>query len=245
MQEKAKEKYKLELKTPLPEPDKNIRKICCAACSREIPGIDININDKIAKCNECNIVFSIQGEVSGLLEKKKIRQEIIRPEGIDLFHFGDELDITFRQPWTALEIIAVCCLPFFAILFTIVFFEKDISVFIPGILWLSSLAVIANAYLRPKHKVHITIDDRYLSVYWRPKKLHKDKDYRLEEIDQVYVRLSPDGTGYSVNMITNGVNGQKHVALINGLQSISKAHFLEQEIERHLGIVDRVVSEES
>ena len=45
-------------------------------------------------------------------------------------------------------------------------------------------------------------------------------------------------------MILNGIEGQKHVPLIPVLGSLSKARYLEQEIEKHLGIIDREVLEE-
>lgn len=45
-------------------------------------------------------------------------------------------------------------------------------------------------------------------------------------------------------MIINGADGQKHIVLISKVLSLSKAKHLEQEIEKHLGIIDREVLEE-
>ena len=45
-------------------------------------------------------------------------------------------------------------------------------------------------------------------------------------------------------MIVNGFDGQKHVKLTQTMARLPKAQYLEQEIERHLGIVDKKVSEE-
>ena len=44
-------------------------------------------------------------------------------------------------------------------------------------------------------------------------------------------------------MIVNGAEGQRHVVLIPKVSSLSKAKYLEQEIEKHLGIKDRKVPE--
>ena len=46
-------------------------------------------------------------------------------------------------------------------------------------------------------------------------------------------------------MIVNSLEGQKHVDLIHHAGTLSKAKFIEQEIERHLGIIDRKVPEEN
>ena len=94
-----------------------------------------------------------------------------------------------------------------------------------------------------KHKIHIGIDNRFLSIERRPKKFIQDKLYAINEIDQIYTKKL-DGLN-AVYMIVNGDNGQKHVKLITRLDSLSKARYLEQEIEKHLGIVDREVPEET
>jgi hypothetical protein len=64
----------------------------------------------------------------------------------------------------------------------------------------------------------------------------------VNDIDQVYIKKK-NGLN-SIYMIVDNPTGQKHIRLIAGLDSISKARFLEQEIERHIGIVDRPVPEE-
>ena len=47
-----------------------------------------------------------------------------------------------------------------------------------------------------------------------------------------------------MRMIVNGLEGQRHIRLIPSLNSLSKARYLEQEIEKYLGIIDREVLEE-
>ena len=46
-------------------------------------------------------------------------------------------------------------------------------------------------------------------------------------------------------MLINGLDGQKNIKLIPNLDSKSKALYMEQEIEKHLGIIDRAVVEET
>jgi len=63
----------------------------------------------------------------------------------------------------------------------------------------------------------------------------------------VYIKsiTSSSGTkGVAIFMIVNDVNGQKHVELIKSVNSRTKAKYIEQEIEKHLGIKDRRVLDE-
>ena len=45
-------------------------------------------------------------------------------------------------------------------------------------------------------------------------------------------------------MIVNDLKGQKHVELIKSVNSRTKAKYIEQEIEKQLGITDRRVPDE-
>ncbi len=239
------EKYKLELKN-IQEESSGFKKISCPSCHQETLAADINIQDKIAKCSTCNVVFSIEPKISNLLSKSTIKQEVIRPEGIDIFYFQNDLDITIQQPPLAFDIVAGILLPFAAIIATLIYFfpeGRDPSILFPIILWLFSLYPLVNLFNRKKHKMHIVVEDETLSLYRKPRRFIKDKHIDTREIDQLYVKKNQHI--YSIFMIVNGVNGQKHISLINNLDSLSKARFLEQEIEKHLNIEDRKIPDEA
>ena len=66
MDHEYKEPYKLKLKKLDLEKQQEFHQISCPSCQTGIPASDLNINDKIAKCNSCNVVFSFQGTVNQL-----------------------------------------------------------------------------------------------------------------------------------------------------------------------------------
>ena len=237
-------KYKHKLDDLMSGPPAEYKKICCPSCNADIPAENININDKIAKCNECHVVFPIHSMISNFTDPKKIKQEVLRPEGIDIFYFQDDLDFTVQQPLVVTEVLAAIFLPLFDVLAMLLYFKVGISLFWPASLFLLFTYMIFSLANRSKHKIHINIDDRYLTIKWRPKKLMKDRSFPINEIDQIYAKSSPGIIG-AVYMVINGADGQKHVPLISGLDSLSKARYLEQEIERHLGIDDRHIPEET
>ena len=73
----------------------------------------------------------------------------------------------------------------------------------------------------------------------RPNNLKKDRYFPVEDIDQIYIKHVGH---YGLYMIVNGTKGQQHVKLVD-VKTISKAKYLEQEIEKYLGIENRKVPE--
>lgn len=247
MDHEYKEQYQLKLKQLKDLETKNYHDVSCPKCQSNILGNEININDKIAKCDNCGVVFSFQKEISHLTKSQRIKQEIIRPEGIDIFHFKNELDFTIQQPYSILEgILGGIGIPFALLFIVLAFFKPGLfPVVVAAIFMLISAYPIYSWITHAKNKIFVNINERFLNIEWRPKKWHKDQQFDKEDVDQLYVYRNASTGYYEVGMIINGVEGQKRVRLIPGLDSLSKARYLEQEIEKHLGIIDRAVLEET
>jgi len=242
MENKPLEKYKLELKEITKENSGLFTKIHCPSCTEEVDAANLQLNDKIGKCTHCNAVFPFQKEIAHLFKEENKREEVSRPAGIDVVHFQDEIDFTIEQPAPVLDILGVIFLSLFGFLATLIYFKKGISILIPGFLWFGSAFCLYNILTRKKNKIYLNIDRNNLTVKWRPKKMMTDKVIDIQEIDQVY--LKTDSMNFSLHLILNGIDGQKHVPLINSVgNSLAKARYLEQEIEKHLGIKDRKVPE--
>lgn len=249
--EEYKYKDRLELKDlslQLPE----LRKIACPSCSNPISADHLNIQTNIAKCHKCDGIFSFNEDVEQLSNQHNISQEILQPEGVEISRFRDELDISVEQPWGVAEIIFISFFPLLILMVTGIIASTIDSTIVARVgiftFWLISIiGYISYFFIRKKHKIYIHIDDRNLYIERRPKKLIKDKQYAIQEIDQVYIKNVPtaNGTkGIGIFLIVNSINGQKHVELIKSVNGRSKAKYIEQEIEKHLGIVDRRVPDE-
>ncbi|MFK8009304.1 MAG: IBR domain-containing protein [Saprospiraceae bacterium] len=243
MDHKPMEKYKLKLKNLSLEPKPEFKRIKCPSCDSVIPADNLNINDKIAKCNSCDIVFPFHENISDLLSLTKPKQEVIRPEGIEIFEYQDELELTIHQPITLFDVIPLIIISFITFLLTIAFFTKGIPIYVPMISWTLAMFPIYNLFQRKHHKIYFNIDEEYLHIKWRPKKWTRDRKFHIKDIDQIYVKTIHGHN--SLYMITNGPEGQKHTKLFTQIMSLSKARYLEQEIEKHLGVADREVPEET
>ncbi|MFK8104743.1 MAG: hypothetical protein AB8G15_19650 [Saprospiraceae bacterium] len=244
--EDYKYEHKLELK------DLTVQKISCPSCHESVAADNLNIQTNIAKCNSCDVIFSFSKQAEQLSNLHTISQEILQPEGVEISRFREELDISVEQPWGTLEVIFVSLFPLLVLIVMGVFiasspptaFHKaQLIIF----LLTSFIGYLSYFFIRKRHKIYIHIDNEYLHIERRPKKLIKDKQFAIEDIDQVYIKnvASVNGTkGIGLFMIVNGIEGQKHVELIKYVNSRSKAKYIEQEIERHLGITDRRVPDE-
>lgn len=250
------EEYKFEAHLKLKDlkpPFMEVQKVDCPSCSQAVPADHLNIHTNVAKCTSCDVIFSFNHQVEQLSNQHHITQEVLQPEGVELSHFLNELDISVEQPWGTLEIIFISLFPLLVLLATGLIINvlpsTEITRAAVITFWLTSfISYITYFFIRKRHKIYVHIDDRNLHIERRPRKFIKDKQYAVQDIDQVYIKnvISGNGAkGIGVFLIVNGTEGQKHVELIKSVNSRSKAKYIEQEIERHLGIPDRRVPDEN
>ena len=245
MQNEPLEEYKLKLED-LNKIEKNnnlFTPINCPSCGAGVPADNININNNIGKCGNCNVVFSFEKEISELTGPQNRKDEVIRPEGVEVFRYDNELDFTLQQPVSPMEAVGMTLFMVAAPISLILHYKEGVS-----LVWAIGFTIVFLYFLfsmifRSSYKLFINLDSNYLNVRYRPSNLQKDKKYLLSEIDQLYVKAV--GGSASLYMIVNGVEGQKHVSITPMMVGKSKVRFLEQEIEKHLKIKDRQVPEES
>ena len=245
--EQSKEQYKpaekLELKILDASLPKIFKKVHCPSCEMEVVAGDMDLQQNVAKCAQCNSLFSIAEEVKSVTSQPKMKQEVFRPEGIDLFYYQDDLDIAIKPHLQGLDIFGISLVPAVAMIMIFAYFIKGISIFWPIAFILGSLYFIYKIFNYANYRTYINLNGDFTGIQIRPKNFRKDKRFATDEIDQLYLRHAADGSGhYTIYMIVNGLEGQKHVKLLT-VNTLSKAKYLEQEIEKYLKITDRTVPE--
>ena len=235
--------YKLELKDLKKEFPKTYSSINCPSCGADVPADNLNIHDKIGKCGDCNVVFSLEKDIASLGSKSRVRDTVIRPAGVEMYEFEDELDFTLQQPISPLEIIGLSIAPLMAFITFALHFKKGLS-----ILWMmpflaAALYFIYSLINRSAYKMFVTVDQQYLNVRYSPKNLQTEQRIAIQEIDQLYIKGEDNGS--ALYAVVNRPEGQKHIRLIRAMSDKSKPRFVEQEIERFLNIPDREIPEES
>lgn len=245
---KPKHKLKLQLNETFGEAKDEFEKVKCPSCDSSVTADEININDKIAKCNSCNVVFAIDEVVKKLKTKSLQDVAIEQPDGIEHFYFGDELELSMQQAITLSEILVLSIAPAFGFLTFLGYMDGKIPIILPLLFLLISLPVLVSVLSLKRHKTFIKVTENEITVEHRPKKLRKDVSFDSSRISQLYTQKYTDPNGrpsYRIKAEMNGLNGKKHVQLIGGIKTIREAKYIEQEIEKHLGIENKEMLEET
>lgn len=235
----------LEREFPTTKPKKNIVSVNCPSCNATPELEHINIHDKIAKCGSCATVYSFVQEVKQLeqINEQFLEENIVRPAGVEKSYFHDELELTMQQPTGGGWIAMTFFMAFLAGLLYLVHVKEGIPLYWVGGFVGLALFFYYKYWNRSNDKIYIITDDEYLSIQYRPKNFVKDKLIATSEIEQLYIKTLASNY-YSLYAIQNSPEGQKHVKLIQYIDSRNKARYIEREIEKHLGIEDRRLPEE-
>jgi len=228
MKQEYKHLEKLEL-TEMPDTQsQEYHKIACPSCNDTVQADNLNLQNKVAKCSSCNVVFSIEKDLEKVKSKSVVKQKVLRPEGIELFSFKDDLEITIQRTVSWLDGMGVILMPFFAFIFTLSYFVKGaVPLGIPIAFTIASAYFIFQIFKRKKNKTYVDVNKRSVAIKNRPQNFSKDKTFLSENIDQVYIKNAYEsGNYYNVFMIVNSTEGQKHEKLFM-LNSLAKAQFIE------------------
>jgi len=168
---------------------------------------------------------------------------LFQPEGVEVSQFENELDISFKQNLDISSLAIFCLLAPLSYIFLSKGLEDQSNAVLLAIPSFSLALLFLMRWIATMiNKIHIVIDDEYLSVVRRPVKFSfkKDEHYKVDEFNQFYVKeTKKKGTEvdmYTIYAILDTPRGQRHVKLAPIIESKSKAKYIVLEIESHLGI---------
>ena len=195
--------------------------INCPKCSCETTAANIDLSDKLAKCDNCNAIFSIKDKIVAL-QTDTSSEEIAKPVGVDILEYNGQLELTLDQPTPILQILSVSFSPLLALIFLGLFVDKGISLLI----YVSVAFTFAFVYslislIRNKqNKIFVTVTPEDLAIEYRPKNFINDKFYPAKSIKQIFVKKDPNGL--TLQMVVNESEGQKTQKLIGRFSDITK-----------------------
>jgi len=214
-------------------------KVVCPNCSNAVKANDINIQDKIAKCGTCNEVFSFENDLQKLLDYSKIAHKPVlgKQKNVEVLEYMGEFNITLTQfnDWGGMILFGAGI--FGSLMSTVIYFkhglQSPIGMFIIGIIFLYGLYRMINY---KKNKFYVDVDDQYLYIKTRPKNFLKDKVYVRAHVKQFYLKQFPNSDYYQLMMLYDGPDGEEHVKIAPMMQGKSTSLYIEQELERFMGI---------
>lgn len=245
MQHQYRQKTKIK-HADLPDLERavTVTKIECPSCNGSVVAADVNIQEMVGKCGACDSLFSLQPMASKLQIDNQAfhHEELDRPAGVEINYFHNEMEISIQQP-QVLSALALIISPLFLLIGMLIFYKH-------GHTWslgLAGTSAALGAYglwkliNKRKYRSYVTISKSKLDIEHRPQNLVKDKSYSTADIEQFFVAGDTQVGGYAIFAVVNDIEGQKRQRIVGGITSQIKAKYLEQEMEKYLGIKNKKV----
>ncbi len=218
-------------------------KILCPACGQEVGAKDVDLLQRLAKCVGCNNVFSFGDKVEGSVFSSLERPNIEMPKRFEISN-GPE-GFVIRRKWLGPEIyfLFFFCLAWNGFMIFFISLARTFSfIMIPHLTVGIVVAYAALAHLFNTTTITILYDA--ISLRHAPVPVLGGKTIARGDIQQLYSKETVshgkhnDTYTYGVNVI---LNGGGDIELIGGFQGKEDAIFIEQQIEKRLGISDVIV----
>jgi len=224
----------------------------CPECQHQIPAEDVNIVKTIAKCVECNNIF----EFTDQLKNAKLpatsfdqREEIMMPAGIEVLKLVNELEIMVRWRKSSKNFLIFFCLFWNSIVAVVTlafaFSGSLFSFLILTPFWLVGILLIYQSIGYLLNTTYITVDRNRIAIEHKPINflVQRDAYYHAKDVKQLFVQRysvgSSNGQPVYAFALHLRLNNGKDIKLLKNLHSAEYAKYIEQEVERFLGLSDQ------
>ncbi|HEX8671562.1 MAG TPA: hypothetical protein VF710_06725 [Longimicrobium sp.] len=241
------------------------RTLKCPTCGAQIQAADMNLSTMYARCGECQSLVNLEAAPSAAPASRDSTEGAVLmqdgslapapplpvplPERLTVHTAGGGLRIERRwYAWTAIFLVFFCVVWFGFLAFWY------LMAFTTGawVLMLFPLLHVAVglflAYFTAAlfvNTTEIVVADGVLTVRHGPLPWMGNRQIATDTLEQLYceehVSRGRNGTTITYSVRARGKDGRM-VKLVTGLPERDQAMYIEQEVERHLGIADRHVS---
>lgn len=227
-----------------------MRVMRCRVCDALLKAENIDFGRRMASCGYCKAVmrFEVDGETAGPRE----RPEMALPERFTVEDLGAEFRITWR--WFTYKALF---LVFFCVIwcgFLVFWYGMGVAIGAPIIMFIFPLLHVAvgvglsyYCLCMFMNTTRVTVARGRLSIMHGPLPWPGGGTYDADDLQQFYCEHKEhhgkNGTTHAYSVKAKSQGGRR-ITLIKGLDEPNKALFIEQQLERHLGIEDGVVAGE-
>ncbi|MBN1872701.1 MAG: hypothetical protein JXA33_00600 [Anaerolineae bacterium] len=231
-----------------------LKALSCKNCHAPIKNEDIHWDLAMAHCAHCGTVFSLQNLVPRIPSENGAtisheRAPVPMPKKIQIFNTGETFQITYRwfgPQFIFLIIFAVFWNGFMLMWHSIALTSGNWTMSLFGLLHtMIGLAVAYYTLVGLLNTTTVWIQAGILGVHHHPLPWPGNKQVMASDIEQIYCKEKVShsrkgGTHYSYEVYAALRNTDKE-KLLGGLGEPEQALYIEQELERYLGIRDRPV----
>lgn len=231
-------------------------KVKCDKCREEVASSNIDLNRNIAKCDKCGEIFNCADQLDDIASyglSTHSRSEIPLPQNVKIEHTLGGLLITRRWMEPALFGLLLFCIfwdGFMITWYTIAIVQKEWGMAAFGTL--HALVGIGLTYglvcgFVNRTEIHVTQGKLQIDHLPLPLPMFKTREVVTSQIAQLYTKRNisrgDDTTNISYALRMKTTDG-KDVKLIEHLSEQDHGLYIEQQIERYLGISDTPVGGE-
>jgi hypothetical protein len=224
--------------------------IHCKSCGREIDANDINLDRAIAKCRECNAVFSFSDRIPGSVRPVSRRDPVPMPRAINIERMGGGRTIVRRwySPVLFFLVVFIIIWDGFLVFWYVTALSSDDAPLMMKIFPLGHVAVgLGLTYYTLAgflNRTRIHADRGEVSIRHGPLPWFGNRTIRAVDLEQLYCtrHVSRSRNSRTVTFRVNAATrGGRKIKLLSGIAEEDQALFIEQELEQHLNIEDREV----
>lgn len=242
--------------------------ISCKRCSALIPAEDVNVGELVAKCASCDAVFDIRDQVGGEASDARPRAVVELPKGMRVDRVeGSETEggpyrgasirggVTLEWRWFQSKHLFIIGFTAIWWAFLVFWYTIAMAADAPLIMKIFPIVHIAAGVVMGyislalwRNTTRVTVDGDALHIAHQPFRWPGAKSLPVTKIEQLFCT---EGVAYTVNErpvpgynVHIGMRGGAKVDLVKNLAKPEQALYIEQELERCLGITDRPVAGE-
>lgn len=242
----------------------SLEELKCRSCGAPLTADDIIPEMRIAKCGQCNAVFSVKNlagmselfadsaQTNDSPESKQNRAPVEMPKGIEILDIGQALQITyqwFNSTYVGLLLFCIMWNGFMVVWMGIALSKGEwmMAAFglIHGSVGLGLIYVVVAGF---RNTTTIRAGMGSLEIIHGPIPWPGNKTIPSDDIEQAYCKQhishsKNGGVNYSYSLFAKMRDG-RDLKLLSGVKEPNKIIYIEQQLERFLGIEDRAVEGE-
>ncbi len=218
----------------------------CKNCGAPIKEDDINLDLAMARCSYCGAVFGVKGLPLQEDQEAPLRYErpsVPMPKGIEMADVGNVLRISRRWlHWSPIFLLAIFwCIGWDAALLVFIFFGGGTLIALPYIV--IGIGATCGMLVAVSNSTTVQVGKGLLKIWHHPF-WFGEKRLQATDIEQIYCKenvlrtSSGESQSYEVYAVLRQGGKER---LLSGLVEPEQALYIEQELERFLGIQNRPV----
>jgi hypothetical protein len=229
--------------------------LTCPDCGAAIPAEDVNIDRGIGKCRACNAVIDVEKALHNPADRGALLQRppAPQPRSMTVEDIGTGMRLTRRWFTWATLFLTVFCVGWDG--FLVFWYSMALKPDAPWVMAVFPLIHLAVGVLLTYtvlamylNRTVLEISEGRLTVRHGPLPWPGNRALDVSEVEQLYcqekVSRNRQGAASSTYTVSALLKGGRRVPLLDSLPRRDDALFVEQLVEKYLGIDDRPVGGE-